>query len=247
MIAWRDAARLFLLAGLLRTAAGCSHRETIPTYEPMPPDQTIARLKEHAQRIRTVSASGTIHVKSPRGISTSLDIAIALQPPDHARFRAWKFGQTVGDLAVIPDGTYVVAPNGLAKPEQIRAAGLRAGEIVRKWLRLASGRFNTSDVEDHGATLVATQKLESGETLVSMINRRTITPRRYALIDQAGEEQFTLRLSQYVESNGLVWPSRVEARTKAGFEFRLNLREIEVNGELPQEAFRPPGRAEKLP
>jgi hypothetical protein len=53
-------------------------------------------------------------------------------------------------------------------------------------------------------------------------------------------------LDHYEEFSGILWPRRIVAISEAG-TVAVDLTDIELNGELPPLAFKPPKRAEKLP
>ena len=50
---------------------------------------------------------------------------------------------------------------------------------------------------------------------------------------------------RYADFNGIAWPQRIQAVGPSG-RITIDLSEIEINGELPPAAFRPPARAVKL-
>jgi hypothetical protein len=236
-----------LLVALIVISVGCESHERIPTYPLMPASQTFEQFQSRSANIHTVSGEGSLRMTRPDGESIGLDAAVAMQPVDRARVRAWKFGQAVFDLTVTPEALYVVAPKDSSQRDQILAAGSRAGKMIRDWLKLATGSFDATLLEERGNDLVIQRPEADDGTLVCTIDRRTITARSFRLLDAAGRERFVLKLDRYIESNGQVWPRRIEARSDEGGELRLELREVEVNGELPAAAFRPPARAEKLP
>ena len=227
--------------------AGCEAREHIPTYPLMPAAQTFEQLRTHSAQVQTVSGEGSLRMTRPDGQSIGLDAAVVLRPPDQARVRAWKFGRAVFDLTVLPGGVYVLAPRESSQREQILGAGSRAATMIRDWLKLTTGGFDANDLQERGNELIATRAEPDGGKLLCTIDRRTITARAFKLTDPTGRERFSLTLDRYVESNGNVWPTRIEAKSEEGGELRFELREVELNGELPAEAFRPPPRAERLP
>lgn len=230
-------------------AAGCGQHvhEQIPKYPLMSVGQTLEQLRARSSGLRTVSGQGTLRLTSGDGQSVLLDAAIALQPRENlARVRAWKFGQAVFDLTSNSDGVFVVAPQDSAQRAQVLKAGKGASGMINQWLALIAGKIDSDDVQEHGDELIVRQPADAGTTLVSLIDRTTLTARSYRLLDSGGKERFSLKLSEYTESNAQVWPRRIEAISAEG-KIRVIFNEVELNADLPAAAFAPPGRAEKLP
>jgi hypothetical protein len=245
--AYRERESAVCLLVVLVMLVGCEVRERIPTYPLMPAAQTFEQLRTRSAGVQTVSGEGSLRMTRPDGQSIGLDAAVVLRPPEQARVRAWKFGRAVFDLTASPEGVYVVAPKESSQREQILSAGSRAATMIRDWLKLTTGAFDANELQERGNELVATRAEADGGRLVCVIDRRTITARSFKLVDANGRERFSLKLDRYAESNGRVWPRRIEAKSEEGGELRFELREVEINGELPAGAFRPPPRAQRLP
>jgi hypothetical protein len=84
-----------------------------------------------------------------------------------------------------------------------------------------------------------------GSTLMCRVDRKTLTPRSYMLLDAAGKARFSLVLERYTLVDGTPIAQRLVAFSDSG-RFQMDLREIELNGQLSASAFTPPRRAEKL-
>jgi outer membrane lipoprotein-sorting protein len=232
----------------LITLIGCEARERIPTYPLMPAKEALASLAERAHAVRGVSGEGTVTLTRANGQSVRLDSAVVLEPPQRARVRAWKIGHAVFDMTLTPQGVWIVAPQDDERRE-IRSAGGNTGRLTRQWLRLMSGLFDASGVsaEEYGDRLLVRQANADGTVMTCDVDRKTLTPRRYVLRDHRGVQRFALSLSRYADfGNGVVWPRRIEATSETG-QILIDLREVEINGDLPPAAFKPPARAEKLP
>jgi hypothetical protein len=227
--------------------AACSTPERIAKYPPMPPDQALKLLADRAHVVHAVSAQGTITLTRGNGDSVRLDGAIVMDPPNRARVRAWKFGQAVFDMTLTPQGLWLVAPDDADRRREISAAGANTARLVREWLRLMSGAFDSPSLAAHddGPRLLVTQSNPDGTTMTCSVARETLTPRRFTLTDAEGKQRFSLTLDRYAAYGASVWPHRVDAVSEAG-EIRIDLREVEINGELPETAFRPPRRAEQI-
>jgi hypothetical protein len=168
---------------------------------------------------------------------------MAIQRPGNARLRAWKLGQAVFDITLTPAGLWVVAP---AQNPAIFSD--KTANVMRQWLRLITGDFEDQSLtsDDNGASLVLQWTADDGATIVCEVDRKTLVARRYILRDRLGRGHFTLELGRYAESNGFVWPRRIEAISPDG-RIIIDLHDVQINGELPSAAFRPPARARRVP
>jgi hypothetical protein len=238
---------LALVILMLPLVAGCAH-EHIPTYPPMGDDQAITILHDRAQAIHTISAQALVTLTRSNGESVRLDAAVALQPPERARLRAWKFGQAVFDVTVTPQGLWLIVSRNDEHHQELLTAGSNAGKLIRQWLGLMTGSFegDARVVGRTSRTLQLQQPGEDGTTLECILDLKTLTPRRYAVRDRAGAERFSLVLSHYAEIGPTVWPRRIEAVSESG-RIAIDLHDVEINSDLPPGAFHPPARAVKLP
>jgi outer membrane lipoprotein-sorting protein len=100
-------------------------------------------------------------------------------------------------------------------------------------------------VSESGSRLLIDQCERDGGMTRCSIDRSTLTPREYVLKDHSGTSRFSLSLRNYGQLNGIVWPQTIEAVSDSG-RILIELRDIEINGELPATAFHPAPRAELL-
>jgi hypothetical protein len=235
--------------GLLLVAVltGCAH-EHIRAYPPMSEAQALETLREHSHAIKTVSSAGTLTLTRPNGDGVRLDAALALQLPDRARLRAWKFGHAVFDMTLTPDGLWLAAEQNDERKKDVLAAGSNAAALTRQWLQLITGSFDGPGImlTGDGKMLQFTRRNDDGTILLCEIQRKTLTPRTYFLKNAEAQERFSLRLGDYAEINGITWPHRIEAVSETG-RISIDLRDVSINTELAPNAFRPPARAEKVP
>jgi outer membrane lipoprotein-sorting protein len=228
--------------------AGCAQqRENIPTYPPMDARHSLEVIRQRSSQVQDVSGEGALTLTDRDGRSVRLDAALVLAPPDRARMRAWKFGQAVLDLTVVPEGTWLYLPRGEDDhAEQLRSASRSATSAVRQWLGLLAGQLDEpgSSARIEGSRLVVTRPMNDQMTLTVTINRDTLTPRRYALKDASGKERFSLTLDHYRVLGQTVWPTRVEARSESG-SITVEMRDVELNNAAPG-AFKPPTRAQRV-
>jgi hypothetical protein len=197
--------------------------------------------------VKSVSGSGTLELTQPDGDSVVLDVAVVLAMPNHARLRAWKMGQAVFDLTITPDGVWLETGQQGARKSQITSAGDNAARVTRGLSLLSGGFFDDPNLTgvDHGNELTLTQQKPGEPTITCQVDRDTLTPRQFRMVDSTGNERFSLGLGEYTDSAGLLWPRKVTAISPAG-KIVVSLDDVEINGEIPEAAFTPPARAEKL-
>jgi hypothetical protein len=233
---------------LLALLVGCQHGEHLPTYPRADEATTLAALVRQSKRIWTMSGSGTLELSQPNGQSVRLDVAVVLQPPDRARVRAWKFGNAVFDLTVLPDGVWLESSKDSSHADQAASVGSTAAPVAKAWSLLGGGFFSSPNLvaNNEGQWLVVRSVQTNAPSIVCRVDRDTLTPREYKIEDELGRARFTLTLDHYEDFGGILWPRRIVATSEAG-TVAVDLADIELNGELPPLAFKPPRRAEKLP
>jgi outer membrane lipoprotein-sorting protein len=244
--------RLFkplILALPLLAVVGCAFHPAppLPTYPDISQADAIRVLSDRAHAIRTISAEGLLTLTHPDGQSIRLDAAIAISPPDKVRLRAWKFGQAVFDLTLNDTGVYLVSPPDSSQVDQIKSASISAARLARTWSLLFGSFFDDPHlaITTHLSTLDLHLQHDD-QNILCTIERATLTPRRYTLIDPDGQQRFSLTLNKYALINNLPWPLRLTAISDAG-TLVINLHTVEINADLNPAAFIPPRRAEKLP
>jgi hypothetical protein len=234
-----------LLFGLL-LAAGCAARsdEKLPTVKWRDHDEALRILAERAQAVRTVTAEGLITLIRPDGESVRFDLAMVRDRDRGVRLRAWKLGRAVFDLTMTPDGVWLLTPDDPSLKQKVRTAGVSARQLLDAW-EMFNGEFFVSGNGDfqHRAGVLR----YATSNAFCEIDRRTLTPRRYALVDATGRQRFVLALSDYREITRIPFAHRYVATSRDEGEIRIVLREVELNAELAPAAFTPPRRAEKLP
>jgi outer membrane lipoprotein-sorting protein len=218
----------------------------LPTFAAVDHDAALRILDQRARAVKSLSARSLLTLTRPDGQTVRLDGAVVMAPPDRLRLRAWKFNQAIFDLTLTPDGLWVVAPDDPSRREKVLPASLSAAQLGREWALLSGSFFGDPGLtaRDVGDKLAVSKSLEDGRTVVCDVDRKTLTPRRYRMFDPAGRVRFTLTLGEYGVFNGIAWPTRLDARSDEG---RINVRlsDVELNGDLAPNAFKPPRRAEK--
>ncbi len=234
---------LFLLAGCVP-----------PPAEKLPPvvwvdDQTAVRkLCERASAMRTVSSECALTLTRPTGQSIRLDGAVAMRLPGSVRVRAWKLGQAVLDLTATPDGLWIESPDDASSSNPSIPPNAGAARVARAMSMMFGDFFCGHGVSilDHGGARFELRCTLDGQRIACEVERATLTPRQYTILDADGIVRFTLALDRYQVISGIPWPTRLTAKSEGG-NITIELKDPELNGELPANAFVPPGKAKRLP
>lgn len=242
-----------LLSSILLLACGCAPRpqpENLPAYQWTNDATALRDLSERAHAVKTVSAAALLTLTRPDGQSVRLDGAVAMSLTDKSvRIRAWKLSQAVFDLTLTPQGLWIEMPHDAGRRQQMAPASLSASQLARALAIFGGEVFDGPDVQviDGGGPEFQVRKpMEDGRRMTADVDRRALVVRQYRLADASGVVHFTLTPKQYQTINGLPWPTRLIARSDTG-TIDVELRDIELNTELPPGAFHPPRGAEKAP
>lgn len=221
----------------------------LPTYRWTDAQSALRTIDQRARLVHTVSAQCLMTLRRPNGESVRLDGVLVMAPPEKSvHLRAWKFNQPVFDLTLIPRGLWIESPRDEARRQALLPASLSAAKVAKVMAALGGGLLEGPDVrviDPGGARFEIRKPLGDGQTLSEEIDRATLTVRRYRLVDPVGRVRFSLLLQQYHDLGGIVWPTRLVASSGNG-DIELELREVELNAPLPEHAFDPPPRAEKV-
>jgi hypothetical protein len=241
--------RLLCTYLLLAFSSGCHPpvKENLLTFAPQDERAEIQTLIDRSKLLKDISGSGTLQLTQPDGQSVVFDLAVAMQPPDRARIRAWKMGQAVLDLTVLPDAVWLETSQQGPRKTQITGIGDTAARITRALSFLNGGFFDDPSVtgKDTGDQLILTQQKPGEPVITCIIDRATLSPRQFRMVDSTGAERFSLKLDGYKESTGAIWPRKVTAISAVGTVV-VSLDDVDINAGLPAEAFNPPASAEKL-
>lgn len=221
--------------------AGCA--APLPTYPVMDDREGLTVVAERLGSVRMTRSTATVTLTSASGDSVRLDAAMVTRSPGDARLRAWKFGTSVLDLVISPEGTWLYLAerdgSGDARSLDSSVAGVRpvldmlTGEYFRAATPVPS--------ESSPATLVATGPGWDGSSVRCEIDRRTLTPRRFEFAQ--GHE---MTMSRYTLLNGVAWPREISFAGSSG-SVRIRFDDVELNPELPESVFEPSPRARRLP
>ena len=247
----RDAPPVQAVCVIVSLIAGCApnRAEHIPTYRWTDDQSALRTMDRRAQSVRTLGAECLIILTRPNGESVRLDGALVMAPPQKSvHLRAWKFNQPVLDLTLVPQGLWVETPRDPSGRQKVLPASLSAAQVARAMSLFGGELFQKADVRviDTGGPFFEVRKpVGNGQIVSARIDRATLTVRQYRLRDAAGKVRFVLALEQYRDFGGIVWPTRLVATSENG-RIELELRELELNAPLPDHAFDPPARAEKV-
>ncbi len=225
---------------LLAITCGCA-RLSIPIYPKMRPAESLAIASQNYQQIQSVQAKGTITLSDTKKESVRLDGVLILQRPDKLRLRAWKLGQVVFDLTINDIAAYQYIPRNEAK-----SAITTSHKLLSHWQRSLLGNLQPDPetvTESNDQILFRNVQQDHEEWT---IDRKTLTVSQIQIEDENGERKFELQFRDYQAFNTHVWPTLIRAIRESGV-IEIKLSEIEINGQLPENAFVPPARAERLP
>lgn len=243
------AAHFVAVAFLLLAAAGCRPKSPpLPTYDWVDDATAIHRIAERAASIQTVSSTCSLTLTRPDGQSVALDGIMVIAPPDKLRLAASKFGQKLFDLTLNPDGLFIRVDDPSRK-DKVVPASLSAARFVREWSLFNGGLFQSPDLTTQNVSstmFLVSRPLPDGRRVVCEVDKPTLTPRIYHMYDPAGVERFTLKVPDYLVASGIVYPAKMLAHSEQG-DIDIEMREVELNIELPPAAFTPPNHAEKQP
>jgi len=264
------------------TLGACTTPPPLPLYAPMQAPDAPRTIAPRHRLLQTLSARADVRLTDANGRSISLDGALVVSMPDQMRLRCWKLGRAALDLTVkgnrawlmtardepaVADTTFI---NPGAVPQSASTRQMRAA------LDLLGPAFFESAAELPGlggpeVFWVSGPALGRSDARCE-INRATLTPRRFVIVDDTGQTRAELTLSNYVAVadqraqaeptqvrlfptafvGTLTIPTRIDVRAvrpdgAPGGQITVELDELEVNAPLASAAFVPPSTARELP
>jgi len=245
----RTAAAVFCLITLV-IVAGCRQQpppEALPTYDWVDEPTALQVLADRGRAIRTTSAEVAVTLTRLDGQNVQFDGAMVTRPPDALRLQTFKLGRTVFDLTLNESGMYVKTMDDPSRQDKVIPASRSAARFAREWAMFTGGLFEQPDLEvsSSSSQMIVRRMLEDGRTIICLVDRATLTPRHYGLLDAGGTERFTLDVSAYRTFNGILHPTRLLARSEQG-TIDIEIRDMEINIEPSPRAFEPPRDAQKL-
>jgi hypothetical protein len=236
---------------LLIALTGCRPKPPpapLPTYAWTDDASAIRTIAERANSIRTIQATCGLTLTRPDGQSVGLDAILLSAPPDRLRLQASKFGQKLFDLTLNADGLFVRIDDPSRK-DKVVPASLSAARFAREWAMFNGGLFDAPDLTTSDAgpqKLLVSRTLPDGRRVTCEIDKPTLTPRLYRVFDPAAKQRFSLTIPEYRLVGGVPYPQHMTAVSDEG-TIDIEMREVELNVELAEGAFVPPGKAQKQP
>jgi len=226
----------------------------LPTYFALTAPAALEILARRANAIHTFTARCELILTGSDRQAIQLDGLMVLSPPDRLRLRVWKLGQAVFDLTLLPDGLWVETSPDAERHGPVVPAALSAAQLAHFLTWFEGGFFTAPGLKappPQDAALVFRRDLEDGTSIVCDVDRATATPQKFRLIDAAGNLRFSLSMSDYTSTSGILWPTRLSAlaTNSAGGGNRIDIifSDIAFNEEPAPGAFVPPRNAEKQP
>ena len=195
---------------------------------------------ERREQVQSVQAECEIRIypQDKPGESHGFDGAVVFEAPDRYRLRAWKLTQTLFDLTVDEQGTWVMVSNELTQRLPDAEADL-VKLADRLGLLLRGPDFSTAEFAGHiGGPLRAQWDRGSAE-----INPVTLTPTSYYFDPGEGAAPISVTTT-YGSYGDRLWYHRVIVLGEFG-SIDLTFRNVKINEPLNPRAFRPPRRAVK--
>jgi outer membrane lipoprotein-sorting protein len=230
-----------LLAG-----AGCA--TSIPRYHWSSDGDALRELSRRADEVKTIEAACAIALRDENDQHVTLDGALVARQPDHLRIRAWKFEQVLFDVTSTPDGVWIDMPDHDKRLQHSelgdnisRAWALFSGEFMMRNLTIDHQRSSSGEVIVVEAPPATTDPITS-----CVVERDTLTPTRYEVRAHDGILLYAIRLENYRQIGAIIWPCRIAFESGAN-SMSINLRDVELNGEVNPNAFTPPPGAVRQP
>jgi hypothetical protein len=228
-----------LIAAWWAVPGGC---RSMPVYPWVDQETALGAMADRAARLTSVEGECRLLLTDEQGDAIRLDGALVARPPEHLRLRAWKLNQVAFDLLLTPDGLWLLAPD-----ERIDVEALPAGPFVEAWLLAVTAAPGNVRVEDDGGAefaIVGRPSRDGALTIRAVVDRATLLPRVYTLLDGGGAVVYTLQLDRYRSFDGVAWPTRLTGRA-AGRTFVLEMTEPRFNDQPAPAAFEPPPGARR--
>ncbi|MEM9419532.1 MAG: hypothetical protein AAGA25_10855, partial [Planctomycetota bacterium] len=185
--------------------------------------------------------------------TTTFDGALVMQGDDRFRLRTWKLNQTIFDLTVTPEGTYVIAADEMKEESPDSEAEL--AELANNLSAMLRGAdFAKARFSRTKPTLVeAAVRFDApffiwatwpDDSLIVAIDRRTLSPMNWWVRGDQMNPGIQIQ-SEYSDYEGVRWYRYVIVSGEFG-RLQMTFRDVELNGELNPRAFKPSRRAVRI-
>ncbi len=226
----------------------CGCRSGIPIYPTLDSHQSLRVIAQRLDEVKTIQSSAVVEFEDATGSTLRLDAALAAQPPGSLRLRAWKFDRAVFD-ATLREGELWLLPTDEQHDQERAEQSRRAAEGIRRAFSLLAPAFYASATVDAVATtdrdLVVFGRV-ADHTLRCVIDRATLTPRRFEPADDHPAASLAIELSDYRLVGAVPWAHALTIVHPHGC-IVIRMDEVVLNGDLAPGAFVAPRRAVKSP
>jgi hypothetical protein len=238
-----------LTLGLSMSAcfSGCGPR--LPVYPALDSAATLATMAERSKAVQSIGARCRLILERPGDRSVELTAALVSRPPHQHRLRAWKITESVMDITITDEGVWMWARDNRDQPLEDNiltsfAPKTGATDSLREGLNIAFGSFDKTlwreapQDGDH-TQLVVDRPLNGEATMRCVIDRQSLTVTAVHIIDAESNTRFVLELDRYRRFGTAIIPTRFRGAAQEN-RFTLILQNVDLNGDLPADAFRPP-------
>jgi len=226
----------------------------LPTYSWTTQEEALTVIRQRHESIKTIQAACDIILTDPNGQSLTLNGALVARNPGWIRMRAWKFNSAVFDLTMTPDGLWVMQGDSPDVAERMPTA-LDAAQVAEAWSLLLGGSFDGEvtwarekmwvELERFVAPPLRRDQVQS--RIHCWVKRRNLLPLRYQRSEREGATRsFDVRLDRYRMINGIAFAHEIDLTADAG-RIVIRLRDVTLNEEPTEGAFKPPAGAVKQP
>jgi hypothetical protein len=265
----RTGAALALSVASAGFSLGCASKaleSSLPIYPLMSDQESLRIIVERQGRIASVSAQCEIVLTDAEGQRVNLDGVLLAMPlaqtGDRVRLRAWKLGQAVFDLTLVDGSAWLIAPENprpgnqdedsrgpSPNPPHSVAAPAETARRIAEALDFIGPRYfqNATVVGSSRGLLTVVAAEPRVDRTMCEIDRATLTPRAFISGGTGRDRADTseLSLSEYRLIGTIPWAHRLLLRGPGGI-IDVAMSDVELNGELPANAFTPPARAKEL-
>lgn len=217
----------------------------LPTVDWNTTEDARTILTERQNAIESVQTQVKIRYTSPppESETNTFDGALVIATNDRFRLRTWKINQTIFDLTVTPEGTFIAAIDEMKERAPDSEADLAAlannlGAMLR------GPDYAEARIETRGDTVRLFWGPNARPELAAEFDRWTLGLRAMRTRTANGSAPVAIE-SQQADYNGYVWFKELTAAGDFG-RFEMTFRDVEINGELNPRAFKPPRRAVRL-
>jgi len=218
----------------------------LPHYDWSDAATALRTMEDRDHAVDTFSASCDLLVEN-HGKRVALTGAVAADPPDRLRLRAWKLSQAVLDLTLNEDGLFLYQRkrDGDDDSSVSKLTEKRFVSVLKLLPGFgATGQWTTKTVGRKEFSIVS--RSADGPMIECFIDKRTLTRTRCVHRDDQGHVGETLTFTSYRPIDGTVWPMHLAVRGLHG-NVDLDFDDVNINEELSPRAFKPPRRAVKQP